>query len=189
MLVGLPGRWDEACFAVPAVRALVKSGLAGGVVWAGGEAGVWGGARAPAAPATLVKRRVTFSDGSTEHVEASRDEWFLRGTEPNSTLPMQVAARQASGAGARIVMPTDGTIIALDPDIPIKNQRVALKSGDLAQANCWEVNGESLGCAEGNGFWSPTAGNFTIRLLDAKGEERDRVMVTVRGSLKVAEAR
>ncbi len=169
------------------------TGITGaGPIWADvmeAAAARYGVSREPAAPTTLVKRRVTFSDGTDEHVEASRDEWFVRGTEPNSTLPMQVAARQASGAGARILMPTDGTIVALDPDIPIKNQRVALKSGDVAQANCWEVNGESLGCAEGNGFWSPTAGNFTIRLLDAKGEERDRVIVTVRGSLKVAEVR
>lgn len=32
MLLGMPERWDEACFAVPAVRALIKSGLAGGIV-------------------------------------------------------------------------------------------------------------------------------------------------------------
>ena len=32
MLVALPERWDEACFAVPAVRALVRSGLIGALV-------------------------------------------------------------------------------------------------------------------------------------------------------------
>lgn len=32
MLLGLPERWDEACFAVPAVRALEMSGLLGGLV-------------------------------------------------------------------------------------------------------------------------------------------------------------
>jgi len=32
MLLALPERWDEACFAVPAVRALVGSGLVGGLV-------------------------------------------------------------------------------------------------------------------------------------------------------------
>jgi len=32
MLLALPERWDEACFAVPAVRALAKSGLVGGLV-------------------------------------------------------------------------------------------------------------------------------------------------------------
>ena len=168
------------------------TGITGaGPIWADvmeAAAARFGVSRPAAAPATLVKRRVNFSD----RLEASRDEWFARGTEPNlnaGNATMQVAARQASGSGARILSPTDGTIIALDPDIPTKNQRVALKSGDTAQAGCWEVNGESLGCSEGNGFWSPSAGNFTIRLLDKAGEERDRVTLTVRGSLKVAEVR
>ncbi len=165
------------------------TGITGaGPIWADvmeAAAARYGVSRPAAAPATLVKRRVSFSD----RLEASRDEWFARGTEPNGGTQMQVAARETSGSGARILSPTDGTIIALDPDIPEKNQRVALKSGDTSQASCWEVNGESLGCTEGNGFWSPTAGNFTIRLLDKAGEERDRVTLTVRGSLKVAEVR
>ncbi len=165
------------------------TGITGaGPIWADvmdAAATRYGVSRPAAAPATLVKRPVSFSD----RLEASRDEWFARGTEPNGSTPVQVAARETSGSGVRILSPTDGTIIALDPDIPTKNQRVALKSGDFAQAACWEVNGESLGCPEGNGFWSPTAGNFTIRLLDKAGGERDRVTLTVRGSLKVAEVR
>lgn len=32
MLVAMPERWDEACFAVPAVRAMVRSGLMGALV-------------------------------------------------------------------------------------------------------------------------------------------------------------
>jgi ADP-heptose:LPS heptosyltransferase len=32
MLVAVPERWDEACFAVPAVRAFVRSGLVGAIV-------------------------------------------------------------------------------------------------------------------------------------------------------------
>ncbi|MEY3395637.1 MAG: hypothetical protein RL346_1873 [Verrucomicrobiota bacterium] len=32
MLVALPERWDEACFAVPAIRALARSGMIGGTV-------------------------------------------------------------------------------------------------------------------------------------------------------------
>jgi ADP-heptose:LPS heptosyltransferase len=42
MLLGLPERWDEACFAVPAVRALEKSGLAGGLVLREEQAEFWG---------------------------------------------------------------------------------------------------------------------------------------------------
>ena len=41
MLLGLPERWDEACFAVPAVRALENSGLVGGLVLREGQAEFW----------------------------------------------------------------------------------------------------------------------------------------------------
>lgn len=41
MLLGLPERWDEACFAVPAVRALENSGLLGGLVLREEQAEFW----------------------------------------------------------------------------------------------------------------------------------------------------
>ena len=41
MLLGLPVRWDEACFAVPAVRALEKSGLIGGLALREEQAEFW----------------------------------------------------------------------------------------------------------------------------------------------------
>lgn len=41
MLLGLPERWDEACFAVPAVRALERSGLVGGLVLREEQAEFW----------------------------------------------------------------------------------------------------------------------------------------------------
>ena len=41
MLLGLPERWDEACFAVPAVRALENSGLVGGLVLHEKQAEFW----------------------------------------------------------------------------------------------------------------------------------------------------
>jgi ADP-heptose:LPS heptosyltransferase len=41
MLVAAPERWDEACFAVPAVRAMVASGLAVGVFCPDGQREFW----------------------------------------------------------------------------------------------------------------------------------------------------
>ena len=128
-------------------------------------------------PAGLVKRRVQFAaeDG---RVEATRDEWFVRGTEPATTL---VAVREAQGVGARITAPTDGTIVALDPDIPAGRQMIQLASGDSARAGCWQVNDTSLGCATLPVRWSPQPGDHVIRLLDSAGTELDRVLLTVRG--------
>ncbi len=41
MLVAAPERWDEACFAVPAVRALMASGLGVGVLCGGEQEDFW----------------------------------------------------------------------------------------------------------------------------------------------------
>jgi penicillin-binding protein 1C len=142
------------------------------------------GAGKPGAPPTnLLKRHIQFASRDGQ-VEAGRDEWFLHGTEPASAL---IAARSESSAGARIIMPTDGTIIALDPDIPAANQRVQLKSGDAARAGCWTVNDEPLGCSAAPVPWSPAAGNAVVKLMDAEGKELDRVNVVVRGALLIAD--
>ena len=130
-----------------------------------------------------MQRHIQFvsSDG---RIEAARNEWFLRGTEPASAL---IAAREATSAGARIVMPTDGTIVALDPDIPDANQRVQLKSGDPNQARCWTINDERLGCSDTPLAWSPAAGSAVIKLMDVDGKEFDRVTIVVRGTLLPAD--
>lgn len=41
MLVALPERWDEACFAVPALRALIAKGIIGGIVCHGRQEAFW----------------------------------------------------------------------------------------------------------------------------------------------------
>jgi len=41
MLIAVPARWDEACFAVPALRALVASGISVGVLCAAAQRGFW----------------------------------------------------------------------------------------------------------------------------------------------------
>jgi len=41
MVIAAPGRWDEACFAVPAVRAFVASGIGVGVLCAASQRGFW----------------------------------------------------------------------------------------------------------------------------------------------------
>ena len=41
MLVAAPERWDEACFAVPAIRALIASGLGVGVICRDGQKEFW----------------------------------------------------------------------------------------------------------------------------------------------------
>jgi penicillin-binding protein 1C len=148
----------------------------------------------PKAPSSIVKQRVEFASNESR-IEASRSEFFIRGTEPTpGASRITIAAREANSQGARIVSPTDGAIIAIDPDIPNDNQRITLASGDAKQAGCWEVNGQSLGCSEKPMTWSHVSfaegaknavqRSAEIRLLDHEGVERDRVSIVLRTSLK-----
>ena len=76
--------------------------------------------REPAAPAGVVRTHIAYQD----RIEPSRDDWFLRGTQMTniglSANAASAVAADASGSQgtAKIGSPTDGTIFALDPDIP-----------------------------------------------------------------------
>jgi penicillin-binding protein 1C len=182
-------------------RGLPMHGVTGvsgaGPIWADvmeAAAQRFGAGAAPKAPASIAKQRVEFASNDSR-IEASRSEFFIRGTEPSlGASRITIAAREANSQGARIVSPTDGAIIAIDPDIPNDNQSITLASGDAKQAGCWEVNGESLGCSEKPITWSHVAFaegtknalQYTaeIRLLDSGGVERDRVSIVLRTSLK-----
>jgi len=120
------------------------------------------------APAGLVDQFVKYQD----EIEPQRDEWFLAGTETALVAP--VAARAAR---PRIASPVNGAVLAIDPDIPMANQRirividsadpgarVVLEDGELAPA-----------------LWLPAPGRHVLRLTDASGAELDRVQLTVRG--------
>jgi penicillin-binding protein 1C len=124
---------------------------------------------APDAPPELVAARVEFPAAA----EPARREWFAAGTEPGSrTL--------ASGA-ARIVAPVDGTIVALDPDIPPDRQRVPLEVAGRSPGARWRVDDADLGPAEGLTLWEPAPGTHTVTLVDAARRELDVATVEVRG--------
>jgi penicillin-binding protein 1C len=119
----------------------------------------------------VVRQRVRFGD----HLEADRDEWFIAGTEQPEFTPD--AAPQS--APPRILAPTNGTIIALDPDIPPANQRLRLRAQGRAAA--WTIDGHFL--ARGPiADWPPWPGHHVLRLVDARGKTLDQVRVEVRGA-------
>jgi penicillin-binding protein 1C len=128
--------------------------------------------RAPAPPLGLVRMRVRFGD----ELEAARDEWFIAGTEQArfELLP-------ASGAeqAPRITAPADGTIIALDPDIPPRHQRVRFEAEGSGLA--WRIDGKPL--ARGaSAQWLPWPGRHVVELLDARGRVVDQLRLEVRGA-------
>lgn len=134
--------------------------------------------RAPAPPPGLVETRVSFGPGVDGNpLEAARSEWFLQGTEqPLFALDTGMAADTVS---ARITAPTDGTIIALDPDIPPQRQRVRFDSEGRGVQ--WRVDGKPF--ARGNSVqWFPWPGRHVIELVDASGKVVDQRRLEVRGA-------
>jgi penicillin-binding protein 1C len=128
--------------------------------------------RAPAAPSGVVARRVRFDAG----LEAARDEYFVAGTEMAVVRVADVPAR------ARIAYPGDGTIIAIDPDIPAAQQRVALRASAAGPGVSWRIDGRPAGAAEAMPLWMPVPGRHRLALLDAGGREVDAVQFEVRGA-------
>ncbi len=145
--------------------------------------------RAPAPPAGLVQLPVRFGQDRGEELEAARSEWFIAGTEQSLfTIDSIASGAVATGAAgqfgaetpARITAPSDGTVIALDPDIPPRNQRVRFEAeghGDVQ----WRIDGKPF--ARGaNAQWLPWPGRHVVELVDAHGHLLDTRRLEVRGA-------
>jgi penicillin-binding protein 1C len=130
----------------------------------------------PRPPLELVHSHVDFEGG----LESSRLEWFL----PSAQLATSGRADE-SALAARIVYPGEGTIIALDPDIPSANQLVSLVAQPSHKGLTWRLDDERLG--EGSRIdWSPVAGRHRLTLL-LDEREQSRVQFEVRGAVKASQ--
>lgn len=134
--------------------------------------------RAPVPPAGLVQAKVSFGDS----LEAARDEWFIAGTE-QSRFALDGGER-AGSAKARISAPADGTIVALDPDIPPDRQRLIFEAegGAAPQQLQWRIDGRTAG--HGARLpWRPWPGRHVVQLVDTRqGTVLDQLRVEVRGA-------
>ena len=130
----------------------------------------------PQKPHGVIAQEIHFAPP----IESARTEWFLNGTE-SSEIRLSTTGDTSAQAHSRILYPTNGTIIAMDPDIPIKHQRVRFNARG-AVAITWHVDGHSIG----NGldvWWTPTGGRHKLALTDPQGEELDSVNFEVRGAI------
>ena len=155
---------------------------------------------APKAPPGVVQVGVQFAPAGdaprrTQQLEAARQEWFIQGTQ-QATFAMDSGASYAkptSSRGikdhnfeptqARITSPTTGTIIALDPDIPPRHQRVTFQASNSHAPSSlrWHIDGKPF--ANGaSAQWLPWPGRHVVRLTDARGQELDTVRLEVRGA-------
>ena len=135
--------------------------------------------RAPAPPAGVLQAQVRFGDA----LEAARSEWFIAGTEQ----PLFAVASEATAAqgAARITAPADGTILALDPDIPPNRQRVRFEAEGRGVQ--WRIDGKPY--ARGaSAQWLPWPGRHVVQLIDGRGQVADEIRLEVRGAGVLASA-
>ena len=130
---------------------------------------------APKAPRGVVRTQVYFD----RDVEPARTEAFLAGTETS-----HIAAKSAAAIQAGIAYPGNGTIIALDPDIPDSVQRVRFVIAPQVAGYRWRLNSEEMGPSDEPMFWVPRSGSHVLALLDQSGTAVDQVRFEVRGSLR-----
>lgn len=152
---------------------------------------------APQAPAGLVRQAVSFPRapspvsvgyGSAPSVvpvtEAARMEWFIQGTQQSQFALSQggdggPSDARAGQAAARITSPANGSIIALDPDIPPDRQR--LHFGADGTFTRWLMDGKPF--AKGSqAQWLPWPGRHVVQIVGAKGEVLDSIRLEVRGA-------
>ncbi len=149
--------------------------------------------RPPMPPAGVVRGPVRFGDG----LEAAREEWFVRGTEQplfaiesGATYgdPPSAAGEKVipdASLGARILTPVDGTILALDPDIPPNRQRLVLQAEASAGRRPglrWWIDQREIGRGE-RVQWLPWPGRHRIQLKDGAGTVLDERRIDVRGAV------
>ena len=117
--------------------------------------------------------------GFADAAEPPRREWFLDGTEP-------LRAEAVRASAPRIVAPSDGSVIAVDPDIPAPRQRVAFAAADAGGAARWLLDGTDLGPAAAITLWSPVPGAHVLTLVDGGARPLGSVRFEVRGARQPA---
>ena len=130
--------------------------------------------RSPRRPAGVESSLLRFDSD----LEPEREEIFMTGTErPRMKL------KSGEAESPRLVYPARGTIIALDPDIPLDRQRVLMQVDGIGGSLLIRLGQEELRASPEGALWQPHAGRHVASLVDGWGTELDRVEFEVRGKL------
>ncbi|MGA3281389.1 MAG: penicillin-binding protein 1C [Smithella sp.] len=121
-------------------------------------------------PPNVVQKEIVSSTGE------NKKEWFIEGTQPSS------ANQIIKQYNEKIVYPPSGTIIALDPDIPIDLQKVFFISRTSDRKLRWRLNQTEIESIGRTAEWSPRAGKYNLQLTDIQGKVIDFVNFEVRGT-------
>lgn len=125
----------------------------------------------PAPPAGIEARNISFDNA----IEQPRREYFLAGTAMSRVAPAPTLSRRA-----RVISPVSGSVYALDPDIPIERQRMAIVvSGEVSGHRLW-LDGRDLGVADARPMVLAGPGRHRLRLIAPGGRIVDQILYTVR---------
>lgn len=140
----------------------------------------------PSRPAGVEARAIVFGG----HLEPRRTEYFLGDTAQSRFMPPEAGAEPGL---PRISEPVDGTVLALDPDIPWDRQRLRLRAVDVRSRPVttdvrWFLDARFYG--EGTvPDWAPRTGVHVFELRDRRDTVLDRVRIVVRkGSFTIGAA-
>lgn len=124
----------------------------------------------PRPPAGVLARRM----------ESARDEWYMKGTEPADHFEEDLPNNEPP----IITYPSDGAVIALDPDIPDEQQKVFFEAQGSAPGFEWLLNDERMGDSNVAISWSPKAGKHQLSIVDRQHRVIDHVKFEVKGELR-----
>ncbi|MFL9839705.1 penicillin-binding protein 1C [Sphingomonas sp. ST-64] len=127
--------------------------------------------RAPPRPEGIEDRAIRFAG----NIEQPRREYFLKGT-----AMAEVATAPAVARRPRIVSPVAGSVYALDPDIPIDRQRMAITVSGEVTGHRLQLDGRDLGTADARPMVLAGPGRHRLRLIAPGGRVSDQVLFTVR---------
>ncbi|MCP3730456.1 penicillin-binding protein 1C [Sphingomonas sp. MG17] len=127
--------------------------------------------RALPMPRGIEARTISFENG----IEQPRREYFLAGTGMT-----RIAAAPALSRRAKIVSPVSGSVYALDPDIPVERQRMAISVSGEVTGHRLLLDGRDLGAADSRPMVLAGPGQHKLRLIAPGGRVVDQILFTVR---------
>jgi penicillin-binding protein 1C len=122
----------------------------------------------PRMPKGVVERTLRFAAAGFRFKER-----FLKGTEKRVLSPCRPKVRP------KILYPPHNAILALDPDIPAEQQRVAFRQSKNTFNVTWVLNQKVLGRGPML-LWKPDRGSYRLSLVTPYGKAKDTVAFSVR---------
>lgn len=130
----------------------------------------------PLPPKDIVSQQINFSPA----FEATRQEWFLKGTEQTQVEVSGNVSKKSAKLG--IHYPVQGSIFAIDAEIPVENQRIFFIANTRSNKKqlFWQIDNAPKESLEKHQGWFPLPGKHQLKLIDENGNIVDKVNFIVK---------